>query len=48
MTARLTREELRRLVREHMRAGFIRLNPALTVAQALDLIFEKQPEGRII
>jgi magnesium transporter len=48
MTERLTREELHRPVREHMRGDFIRLNPDLTVAQALDLILEQQPAGRII
>lgn len=48
MTERLTSEVLHRPVREHMRADFIRLNPDLTVAQALDLILEKQPAGRII
>lgn len=48
MTERLTREELHRPVREHMRGDFIRLNPDLTVAQALDSILDKQPAGRII
>src|SRR4051812_10334080 len=48
MADRLTREELNRPVHEHMRGDFIRLHPDLTVAQALDLILEQQPAGRII
>ena len=48
MTERLTREKLHRPVHEHMRTDFVRLHPDLTVAQALDLILEKQPAGRII
>jgi magnesium transporter len=48
MAERLTKEDLHRPVREHMHADFIRLSPDLTVAQALDLILERQPAGRII
>jgi magnesium transporter len=48
MTQRLTKEKLYGPVHEHMRTDFIQLHPDLTVAQALMLIQEKQPAGRII
>lgn len=48
MTERLTKETLHGPVHEHMRTGFVQLHPDLTVAQALELILEKQPAGRII
>jgi magnesium transporter len=48
MAELLTTEKLYRPVHEHMRADFVRLHPDLTVAQALDLILDQQPAGRII
>jgi magnesium transporter len=48
MAERLTTEKLYGPVHELMRTDFIRLHPDLTVAQALDLILEEQPKGRII
>jgi magnesium transporter len=48
MTEPLTKEKLQSPVDEHMRTDFVRLHPDLTVAQALELILEKQPAGRII
>src|SRR3954451_23273757 len=48
MTERLTEETLHGPVHEHMRTDFVQLHPDLTVAQALELILEKQPAGRII
>ncbi len=48
MTERLSKETLHGPVDEHMRTDFVQLHPDLTVTQALDLILEKQPAGRII
>lgn len=48
MADRLTQDALHRPVHEQMRADFVRLHPDLTVAQALDMILERQPAGRII
>src|ERR1041385_7040179 len=48
MTEGLGRETLRGPVHEHLRTDFVQLHPDLTVAQALELILEKQPAGRII
>lgn len=48
MTDQLTTENLHSPVHEHMRTDFVELRDDLTVAQALDLILEKQPDGRII
>ena len=48
MTERLTQEKLHGPVHEHMRTDFVQLHPDLTVAQALELILEKQSAGRII
>lgn len=48
MTEQLTAEKLYGPVHEYMRTDFIQLRPDLTVAQALDLILEQQPAGRII
>jgi len=48
MTEQLTEEKLHAPVHEHMRTDFVRLHPDMTVAQALELILEKQPAGRII
>lgn len=48
MAEQLTKESLYGPVHEHMRTDFIQLSPELTVAQALDLILDKQPAGRII
>lgn len=48
MTKPLTKEKLHGPVHEHMRTDFVQLDPDLTVAQALEVIREKQPAGRII
>lgn len=48
MTEQLTTEKLHDPVHEHMRTDFVELRADLTVAQALELILEKQPTGRII
>jgi magnesium transporter len=48
MSERFTKETLYGPVHKHMRTDFVQLHPDLTVAQALDLILEKQPAGRII
>lgn len=48
MTQRLATETLHGPVHEHMRTDFVQLHPDLTIAQALELILEKQPAGRII
>lgn len=48
MTERLTTETLHGPVRERMRTDFVQFHADLTVAQALDLIQERQPAGRII
>jgi magnesium transporter len=48
MTEQLTTEKLHDPVHQHMRTDFVELRADLTVAQALELILEKQPAGRII
>jgi len=48
MTEQLTADKLQDSVQRHMRTDFIQLCEDLTVAQALDVILEKQPAGRII
>ena len=48
MTKRLTADKLQDSVDRHMRMDFVQLHEDLTVAQALEVILERQPAGRII